>query len=545
MNRQLQASYFLPPSREATLNELSGAPFDLLIVGGGITGAGVARHAAGCGLRVALVEQGDFASGTSSRSSRLIHGGLRYLMHGQMQLVRRSLCEQQHLASIAPHLVRPLPVLLPLYGKSFSRRWAYRGGMQIYKRLRPSTMHNPHKTLSATQTQAREPLLPRVRGGAALQGGFAFHEYVTHDARLVWETILDAQIRGACAINYARLVNLLTSRGRIVGGEVEDVLTGRMIEVQARIIISTTGPWSDRFIAQCSSSQFASMARPRLRLTKGVHIVVPRRLMPLAHGVIFFSPRDRRPLIAIPSENMVIIGTTETAFDGNDDPGTVQIDSEDTNYLLEAAQNFFTTSSLTRKSIVAAWAGVRPLYDETARPVGEVSRAYAIKWQGENLLSVLGGKLTLHRRAAIDVLRAVLPKLNRASSQSGIAIHPLSGAVWSGSSPDETTQSLLKAGIEEDSVAHLISVYGSRSLLFTELVAENPAWRKRIVPVLPHIWAELAFAQRAEMAVHPQDFLARRTDLALRAKAETCALPLELETLWGELSERTDVVAYA
>ncbi len=412
MSKQLQASYFLPPSRQAALNQLSGTSFDLLIVGGGITGAGVARHAAGCGLRVALVEQGDFASGTSSRSSRLIHGGLRYLMHGQLQIVRRSLCEQQCLASIAPHLVRPLPMLLPLYGKSFSRRWAYRGGMQIYKRLRPSTMHNPHETLSAAQMQAREQLLPRAGSGAALQGGFAFNEYVTHDARLVWETILDAQIRGTCALNYARLVNLLTSRGRIVGGTVEDVLTGRVNEVRARIIISTTGLWSDRFTAQCSSSQ--SAAHPRLRLTKGAHIVVPRRLVPLAHGVIFISPRDRRPLIAIPSENMVIIGTTETEFDGNDDPGTAQADSEDTNCLLEAAQNFFSASSLARESVVAAWAGGRPLYDEMARPAGEVSRAYRIEWRGENLLSVLGGKLTLHRRAAIDVLRAVLPKLNRA-----------------------------------------------------------------------------------------------------------------------------------
>lgn len=532
MREQTTSSAYLAHDREALLAQLERERFDLLVVGGGITGAAIAHRASCENLRVALVEQNDFASGTSSRSSRLIHGGLRYLKQGRVRFVYRCLREQQRLAGIAPHLVRPLGLLLPLYRQSPTALWATRSGMALYRALQPARSPLFNKRLDASAMLCHEPLLP----ANALQGGFLCREYLTHDARLVWETVLAAAEAGACALNYLRLLEFLTCRGRIVGGLLCDELTGRTFEVQSRVLVNTTGPWSDKLTSRINAST------RRLRLTKGVHLVLPRRLLPLSHAVVLYSPRDGRPLVAIPTENRVVVGPTETEYDGL--PGEAAPEREDIAYLLEALAEFFPDHLVTPEDTVAR-AGLRPLYDQSkGKPAGEVSRAYHIEWHREGLLSVLGGKLTLHRQAAEEALNVLSRKLNASpavSRSNARAALSLPGAVWR-CSPESVREKLQEAGLSHDSVEHLLGTYGSRALLFVELLAEDRAWRERIAPPLPHIRAEAIFSMRYEMATCAQDFTERRTDLMLRAKMEGRKLELELENLWPSLQETA--VAY-
>lgn len=512
--------------RESALARLERERFDLLVVGGGITGAAIAHRASSENLRVALVEQNDFASGTSSRSSRLIHGGLRYLKQGQVRFVYKCLREQQRLAHFAPHLVRPLSLLLPLYRQSSTSLWANRGGMALYRALQPEPSRLFNKRLGAGDMLAQEPLLPSTD----LQGGFVCREYLTHDARLVWETVLAATQRGACALNYLRLLEFLTCRGRIVGGLLRDELTGRTLEVQARVLVNTTGPWSDKLTGRIDASS------RRLRLTKGVHLVLPRTMLPLSSAVVLFSPRDNRPLVAIPVENMVVVGPTETDYEGL--PGEVRPGLEDTQYLLEALREFFPDCRVTPEDTVAR-AGLRPLYERRGgRPAGEVSRAYHIEWHSEGLLSVLGGKLTLHRQAAAEALRVLSRKLNASHAvdqRHARAVRMLPGAVWN-FSPESLTKKLLEAGVRQDCAQHLLRTYGSRALLFVELLAEDRTWRERIIPALPHIRAEAVFSMRYEMATCAEDFMERRTDLMLRAKMEGFD-KVRLEDFWHSLHE--------
>jgi glycerol-3-phosphate dehydrogenase len=514
-------------AREAALARLERERFDLLVIGGGITGASVAHAAVHRGLSVALVEQNDFASGTSSRSSRLIHGGLRYLKHGHVRLVRRCLREQQRLAQSAPHLVRPLSLLLPLYGQSTARLWAHRGGMALYRALQPKGCAPSQERLAARSLLAQEPLLPH----AGLQSGYLCREFLTHDARLVWETVLGAAEAGACALNYVRLEEFLCARGRVVGGVLRDELTGQTIEVQAKVLVNTTGPWSDGLTSRINRG-----AR-RLRLTKGVHIILPRRLLPLSHGVIFFSPADRRPLVAIPFENMVVVGPTETEYEGL--PGEAVPELRDIAYLLESLSSFFPDFPVSSRD-VAARAGLRPLYDQTGKPAGQVSRAYHIEWQREGLLCVLGGKLTLHRQAARETLNALAPVLgptDHSAASDRARVQKLPGAVWPyARSPEQVAAKLLSAGVGQDSAEHLLNTYGGRAVLFADLLAEEPAWRERIAPSLPFIRAEAVFSMRYEMAVRAEDFTERRTDLALRA--EVLGQRLELAGLWSGAAER-------
>ncbi|HEV2912209.1 MAG TPA: glycerol-3-phosphate dehydrogenase/oxidase [Pyrinomonadaceae bacterium] len=515
--------------REAALARLETEGFDLLVIGGGITGAAIAHRAAGQGLRVALIEQGDFASGTSSRSSRLIHGGLRYLKHGQVRLVHRCLLEQKRLSILAPHLVRPLSLMLPLYHHSSAKLWAHRGGMALYRALQPTASGPFHQLLDAPSMRGHEPLL----SAQGLQGGFLCREYLTHDARLVWETVLAATRAGACALNYVRLSEFITSRGRVTGGILRDELTGRTIEAHAKVVVNTTGPWSDRLTSRINPST------RRLRLTKGVHIILPRRLLPLSQAVIFFSPADKRPLVAIPSENLVIVGPTETEFEG--EPGCAVPEPRDIEYLLEALWSFFPAFALSSTDVVAR-AGLRPLYDQSGKPAGEVSRAYHIEWQREGLLSVLGGKLTLHRQAAEEAFNVLAQKLGCAPPRRFAAtlVDPLPGALWV-RSPETVAEKLLGAGVAPESVAHLLHTYGSRALLFVDLLDEEPAGREAIAPPLPFIRAEALFSMRYEWAACAQDFTERRTDLALRAKVE--GITLELDGPW-RAAARESPVAY-
>ncbi len=297
--------------RQEVLDRLAGAAVDLLVVGGGITGAAIAHLAARRGVRVVLVDRGDFASGTSSRSSRLIHGGLRYLQHGQLGIVYHSLREQLVLAQMAPHLVRRQSFLLPVYRDSPVPPWLIALLVAVYHGLRPRRSGLTYRRLSPQEALQEEGLLRH----SGLLGALLYHEFATHDARLVLETVLAARAAGAATLNYVGLVDFLAAGGRVRGGILQDQLTGRVLEVRARAVVNAAGPWSDML------ARSVDPGRHRLRLTKGVHLVLPRHRLPLAVGVNLFSPRDGRAFMARPVGNLVFVGPTETDYAG--DPSAV------------------------------------------------------------------------------------------------------------------------------------------------------------------------------------------------------------------------------
>ena len=494
--------------RETTVAELSSASYDAVIIGGGITGAAVAREAAHAGLRVALIEQGDYASGTSGRSSRLIHGGLRYLKDMRLGLVAASLEEQSALARSAPHLVRPIPFLLPLYRRATPPASAMRLGMGVYRALSPLGAASAHRRLSAAAVARQEPLL----ASTGLAGGLLNREYVTHDARLVIETILAAREHGAVTANYVARREYIVERNRVVGVLARDMVSGASFDIRSRVVVNATGPWRPATHGPDACED------GRLTLTKGAHALLPRRRLPIRQAVSFPSPRDGRPLFAVPQHGFVYIGTTETPYRG--DPADVTAGPHDISYLVEAAASAFPTCRLRVEDVAATWAGVRPLVAARGKGPGRLSRRYTIHWDSAGALSILGGKLTLHRRGARAAVAAIVRNEGLGANSRPMLreAEPLPGAVWP-TPPAEIVSALEQSGLAAATVRHLTDTYGSRSARFVGLLREQSVWGAEISEALPHIWAEVVFAIRHEMAVEPEDFLTRRSDFSLRLAA--------------------------
>ena len=515
-------------TRQGLLNQLSEREFDLLVVGGGITGAAIAHLAARRGLRVALVEKGDFASGTSSRSSRLIHGGLRYLRHGQVRIVYHSLREQLVLAGTAPHLVRRQSFLLPVYRGSPVPPWMISLLVAVYHGLRPRRSGLAYEHLTPRATLRLEGLL-RQDG---LLGALLYHEFATHDARLVLETVLAARAEGAATLNYIGLVDLLVGGGRVAGGVLQDQLTRQVVDVRAKAVVNAAGPWSDALVRTLDPK------RHRLRLTKGVHIILPHRRLPLSVGVNLFSPRDGRAFMARPAGNLVFVGPTETEYEG--DPAAVTAEPVDRDYLLQTINAYFPAVRISSADVVGMTAGLRPLYDRPGRAAGEVSRSYEIVWGPEGLLSVLGGKLTLHRLAAQEAVRFLEPRFGHGPMSPDGAAPLLPGGRWDQPAIRIGAQ-LGACGVTPETIEHLMATNGGRSAALPEMLRDHPEWGEPLVPGLPHIWAEIPFARESEMAVKPEDYLLRRSDLALMAAAAGRALPETIGPLWESLSGRVPV----
>ncbi len=377
------------------LATLSSKVLDLLVIGGGITGAGIALDAASRGLSVGLVEKQDFASGTSSRSTKLIHGGLRYLKQGEFGLVRESGRERAILHKNAPHLVKAEKMILPiLQGGSFG--WVSASlGTWIYDRLAGVRGEERRKILSREETLREEPLLDR----AGLKGSALFYEYRTDDARLTLEVIRTAHAHGALCVNYASADSFLyDGKGNICGAQVHDLLEGKGYEIRAKTVVNAAGAWVDEL-----RKREGPLAGKRLRLTKGVHLVFAKSKIPLRSSVYFDSlQNDGRMIFAIPRENSVYIGTTDTDYSGPiENP---QVSDGDIQYLLNAANAFFTNINLTNQDVRSSWAGVRPLIQEDGKKPSEVSRKDEIFISGSGLLSIAGGKLTGYRKMAERVV---------------------------------------------------------------------------------------------------------------------------------------------
>ena len=493
--------------RRRTLDALARESFDVLVIGGGITGAGVARDAALRGLRTALVEQDDFASGTSSRSSRLVHGGVRYLEHGQLRLVFESSAERRTLRRIAPHLVRPLAFVWPVYAGARVPRWKLAAGLALYDLLALFRNVGRHQRLSVAGVLAHEPEL----GARGLTGGARYWDAATDDARLTLATIRSAIAAGAVVLNHARVVSLSLDGGRVGGAGVVDVTTGERNAVRARVVVNATGPWSDAVERLAGGER-----RPAVRGSKGVHVCVPRDRIRNAGAVTVIAPRDGRVMFVLPAGDFTIVGTTDSYEVVA--PEEVRASEADVTYLLDAANHYFPGAMLGRDDVVSAWAGLRPLMasDGADGDPGSASREHVIASRAPGLVSVTGGKLTTYRVMASQVVDAVQQALGAPHTASRTADLPLSG----GNMADVPAEIAAATALTRDvAVAtRLVHAHGSEWRSVWALTDADASLADRVEPTRPYLMAELRHALSEELACTLGDLLIRRTPIAFETR---------------------------
>lgn len=517
--------------RRTALARLEHEQFDLLVIGGGITGAGVALDAASRGLRTALVERDDFASGTSSKSSKLVHGGLRYLQQGEYRLVYEALAERQVLLENAPHLVQVLPFLLPilekngLINKKLARAlgiamWTYdlTGGLRIGKR---------HHRIGKDEALAHMPTLP----ADALHSGYLYYDARTDDARLTLAIARTAAIEfGAAVANRVPVEEIVHEQGVVAGARV--TADGRTFTVSASTVVNAAGVWSDDVRALDEGTHPHS-----IRPAKGIHITVPWSIV--RNDIAAILPtRDKRSIFVIPWGDLTYIGTTDTDDDGPlDDPLCTP---DDIAYLLDAVNTLRDPRerAITADDVVGTWAGLRPLLRRaTSGKTADLSRRHAVHVSDRGLISVTGGKLTTYRRMAADTVDAAVTRLGR----GGRSITRKTRLLGAASSSD-----LARRGIPE----HLAQRYGTDAAQITALVDADPTLGTPLVPGLPYLRAEALYAVRHEMALTLDDVLERRTRAqlmnraAVRAAAADVAALIGPELGWDAGREAGEVAAY-
>ncbi|HZS61645.1 MAG TPA: glycerol-3-phosphate dehydrogenase/oxidase [Gemmatimonadaceae bacterium] len=512
--------------------DLGAAPFDVLVIGGGITGAGIARDAALRGLKTALVERDDFASGTSSRSSRLVHGGVRYLEHGYLHLVFEASRERRTLLSIAPHLVHPLAFTWPVYVGARVPKWKLGAGLLLYDALALFRNVGTHRQLSATEVLASEPAL-RADG---LQGGAQYWDAATDDARLTLANAIAAAEAGAVVVNHAAVTALVHIGERIAGATVTDALGSGSTTVRAAVTVNAAGPWSTSVRRMDQPG-----APPAVLGTKGVHLAVPAARIGNRGAVTLLSVVDGRVMFVLPFGGLTIIGTTDTQTKAT--PDSVRASRADISYLLESANAAFPGAGLTSADVISAWAGIRPLsanVRESGTDPASLSREHSIDTSAGGVISISGGKLTTYRSMAAEVVDAVERALGRPVTAS-------------------TTQSVLLPGgspttanVGSPEIANrLVRAYGDRWPLVWAYGERDAALREAIVPGLPYIYAEVLYAAEREMACTISDVLMRRTQIAFetrdagRSAARRVAELLARPRGWDADAQRAALEQYA
>ena len=531
-----------PFDRKAALARLAAEEFDLLVIGGGITGAGVALDAASRGLRTALVERDDFASGTSSKSSELVHGGLRYLQQKELVLVYENLAERQHLLDNAPHLVHPLAFLIPLFGKEgvvnktvariySNALWLYdlTGGLRIGMR---------HKRVSREEALAHVPTLDTSR----LVAGFLYYDAKTDDARLTLTITRTAAIDyGAVAVNHTGVTALLKDdAGQAVGARLDNG-----IEVRARATVNAAGVWSDD-VRALDEGRHPQTIRP----AKGIHVTVPWSKVRCDVAAVIPVRGDSRSIFLVPWGDRVYIGTTDTDYDGPLDNPTCTPD--DIDYLLDAV-NAALVEPLTRHDVLGTWAGLRPLVrDAKSEKTADLSRRHAVGRSASGVVTVTGGKLTTYRKMAADAVDAALGALGKSnrihakrSHTKHLALH---GA--DGSAALQAPGAAARLGTSEAVLDHLVGRYGTDARTLLAMMRAQPALAEPLVPTLPYLKAEALYAVRYEMATTVDDVLSRRTRARLLARDASAAAAFDVARLlapelgWSDADTEAQAEAY-
>jgi glycerol-3-phosphate dehydrogenase len=492
---------FSAQTRVANLARMAEDRFDVLVIGGGITGAGIALDAAARGFSVALVEKDDFASGTSGRSSRLIHGGIRYLEHREFGLVHEALRERKILLRVAPHLVRPIPMYM--LADSFRSRAFYRLGLAGYELLAAGRNVGAHRSVSAAQVREAVP------GFGGRSRGFRYFECQADDARLTIEVARTAQAFGAVLANHARVEGLLGG-ARVVGAAAVDEMTGQRFEIRARVTVNAGGVWADRIRG------LAAPGRGRLVPSKGVHLVfAPGAVRTKVALVVPSAAHDGRFVFVIPWEDRVYAGTTDTPYSGDlDDP---PVDDCDRDYILSAVAQHFP--SVTEGDVVASWAGLRPLLRQD-EALGEVrtydlSRNHAVFEDPPGLFTVTGGKLTTYRAMAEDLVDRVAGVLGAAGRCRTRGI-PLGLHGPAGEALRLAAAEVARLGLAPRAGARLVQRYGDDWRQAVRMIGQDPSLGEPVVDSLPVLNVELELARSREMAITGEDIFVRRTRLTTR-----------------------------
>jgi len=487
MRPQGYRSPWPPDWRSIAWNRLDQG-WDVIIVGGGITGAGILAVAARCGLRVLLLEQADFASGTSGRSSKMVHGGLRYLKHFHLKLTRESVQERQYLLQAASGLVDPLSFIYPVYKGDSPGPWLMGIGLGIYTHLAPDA--GKSRRLDSVDLSMRAPGLKMHN----LERGFQYNDARTDDARLVLRVLHDGLLAAkgkAVALNYCRAAKPIFKGRRVVGIQVRDEATGKTAEVSASVVINASGVWADELRSEMG-------ARKRLRPLRGSHLFFSLERFPVYQAIAFSHPDDGRPVFVYPWEGVSLVGTTDVdhRYLLIDEP---MISVEEADYLLRGVQECFPDFELAKADVVSSQAGVRPVVDTRKKDPSEESRDYVV-WPERGLLTVTGGKLTTFRLIAIDALRAAHEMNSKIPAPNG-DISVFDNIILSNPIP----------GVSPEMAPRLCGRYGSAA---PQLAASAPEW---LTPVqdTPYLWAELIWAAQNEAIVHLDDLLLRRSRLGI------------------------------
>lgn len=501
------ADLFSAQNRSRFLDQLSKQPLDVLVIGGGITGAGIALDAVTRGMRTGLLEMQDFAAGTSSRSTKLIHGGLRYLKQLEIRLVAETGRERRIVYENGPHVTKAEPMLLPLTKDGSLSKWSASLGLFVYDWLARVRPQEKRQMLSVNETLAREPLL----NAQFLIGGAYYFEYRTDDARLTMEVLKETVSRGGRAVNYTKVTGFLYKDQKVIGVTAEDTLTGKTYEILAKVVVNATGPWVDTLDVLNDSTK-----GNKLYLTKGVHLVVQQSRLPIRQAVYFDVP-DGRMIFAIPRDGKTYIGTTDTAYQG--DTVHPHLTSEDRDYLLQAVNHIFPSVQLTAADVESHWVGLRPLIRQTGKGPSEISRKDEIFQYESGLISIAGGKLTGYRKMAERIvnLAAIRIKQHEGRSFPACQTHKIaiSGGQVGGSEGferfvREKTQQGIALGVSAQEAERLTRFYGSNvTQVYNYLSHRNTD--STVFGLPPMLWAQLEYCLEHEMMVTPADFFIRRT----------------------------------
>ncbi|WP_099974080.1 glycerol-3-phosphate dehydrogenase/oxidase [Lactobacillus terrae] len=504
---------FNSKTRLADLKKMQEEELDILVIGGGITGAGIVLDAKTRGLNAGLLEMRDFSSGTSSRSTKLVHGGLRYLAQFAIKEVHEVGSERAIVYENAPHVTTPLKMMLPFYKGGTYGRYSTALGLDVYDRLAMVRKSERKFMLNPTDSLEREPYLK----SEGLQGTGVYVEYRTDDSRLVTEVIKKAHEDGALLANYAKVTNITyNDKGQADGVEFVDQITGETGTIHAKRIVNAAGPWVDD-IRKMDGSDVGK----HLHLTKGVHLIVDQSKFPISNSIFFDTPfNDKRMMFAIPREGKTYFGTTDTTWE--EDPKEPSVTKQDVNYILKAVNGMFDIEPLTFDDVESAWSGVRPLIQEEGKDPSEISRKDEIFHSDSGLYSIAGGKLTGYRKMAEKIVNKVLKDITEnypgyTYKKAATEKLALSGGYPNGSeeflaSIDGSIQRGVDKELTEEQASKLVHRYGSNIDAVYEYVDEAKSADTKLDPV---DYAQLHYAMEQELAMHPIDYLLRRSSQML------------------------------
>jgi glycerol-3-phosphate dehydrogenase len=516
---------------------LADADYDVVIIGGGMAGAGAARDLAMRGVSVALVDKGDFASATTSLSSKLIHGGLRYLELFDFGLVRESLAERQRLQRLAPHLVKPLPFLVPIYRDSSRRLIKVRIGLRLYDWLTPGRDREHYRVLRAIDALSLEPA---IRPDDLRGAGYYFDDLLLFPERLCLENVLSACRLGARAFNYCQVLEVVrNARGAVAGVKARDLLSGTVATLGAKIVVNASGPWVDDIRAL---ARITERGRHVLRRTKGIHCLLPR----MTERAIYHSTSDDRMIFVIPWREFSLVGTTDTDFSGDLD--RVWATRDEVDYLLGEVRRALPDPRVRPEEVAYTYAGVRPLSFEEGKRASDVSRAHRIvAEEGGRFLSITGTKLTCFRSLAEQLGDVVTRLLGRkAGGRTATRMldgtdeeaERIEGRAWLDVSPE-----MAATGLARDELETLVTNYGRAYPRVVDLAGKVAGGAERLCPTNPDIVAALHHAVQDELTVSLQDFMLRRTGIGTsRCQGQDCAEPIarRMGTLLGWSARRLD-----